>query len=213
MNIFKKNTNSSVSNKKYYFFIFQIFFILALLVIWISSESIRQNKSLWILFLYSLPSQFLIALVPHEPVVFYFGEFYHPLTVSMVAIAGTVLTEILNYSLFKYITEIKSIERIQKNKFTTKLVNLFNKAPFLALIVAGLTPIPFYPFRFLVVLARYPIVKYILAVFLSRMPRFYILAALGSEIHISTHMFIIIFIIFIILSYLSILRHQFKNKK
>ncbi|MFO7891719.1 MAG: VTT domain-containing protein [bacterium] len=160
-----------------------------------------------------MPSEFIIPLVPHEPVILYFGEFYHPLTVSLVAIAGTVLTERLNYSLFKYVTEIKSLDKIKKNRLTTKLIDLFNKAPFLALIIAGFTPIPFHPFRFLVVFAGYPVLRYILAVFISRTPRFFILALLGHEIHFSTHMYIVIFIIFFVLSYLSVLRYQLKNKK
>jgi ribonucleoside-triphosphate reductase len=52
--------------------------------------------------------------------------------------------------------------------------------PFLALWIAGFTPVPFYPFRFLVVLARYPLWKYALAVATSRAPRFYLLALAGK---------------------------------
>ncbi|MEJ2628052.1 MAG: ribonucleoside triphosphate reductase, partial [bacterium] len=96
MTLLKNNKHSSKFNKKYYLFIFQALFVATLIVIWISSESIRQNKSLWILFLYSFPSEFLIALVPHEPVLIYFGEFYHPLIVALIAVSSTVLTEILN---------------------------------------------------------------------------------------------------------------------
>lgn len=211
MNFFKPSSNSSESKNKFFFIVLEVVFIIALLVIWISSESIRHNKSLWILFLYSMPSEFIIPLVPHEPVILYFGKYYHPLTVSLVAIAGTVITEMLNYSLFTYVTEIKSLEKIKKNKFTTKLVDLFNKAPFTALIIAGFTPVPFHPFRFLVVFADYPLIKYSLAVFISRTPRFFILALLGHEIHLTTWMLIVIFIIFLILSYLSVLGKQIKK--
>jgi ribonucleoside-triphosphate reductase len=71
---------------------------------------------------------------------------------------------------------------------------LFNKAPFVALLVAGFTPVPFYPFRFLVVLARYPLPKYVLAIFLSRTPRFYLLALLGHIFKIPDYLFPVIFI-------------------
>lgn len=205
-----KNLNLSVSNKRHYVFILQIIFVVLLLVIWLSNESIRQNKSLWILFFYNFPSEFLIALVPHEPVIFYFGEFYHPLIVSMVAISGTVIAEVLNYILFQYISEMNSIEKIHENKLTIRLVKLFNKAPFPALLIAGFTPVPFYPFRFLVVLAHYPLAKYALAVFLSRAPRFYILALLGHKIQISTQIFILIFVIIAAFSYLPMLWRRYK---
>ena len=88
-------------------FALQISFVLALLIVWIISKSLQESKSLWVLFFYSFPSEFLIATVPHEPVLLYFGKFYHPLTVALVAIPSTLITEMLNYSTFKYITDLK----------------------------------------------------------------------------------------------------------
>jgi len=86
-------------------FVLQIIVVAALLVVWLSSESIQKSKNLWVLFIYSFPSQFLIPIVPHEPVLLYFGKFYSPLTVALVDIAGTLLTEALNYSVFKFIVD------------------------------------------------------------------------------------------------------------
>lgn len=213
MTFFRNNILSLKINKKFYIFFFQGVFVLTLLIIWLTSESIRQNKSLWILFLYSIPSEFLIALVPHEPVLIYFGEFYHPVTVALVAVSSTVLIEMVNYSLFDYISEIKSIEKIKRNKLTTRIIHLFSRTPFLALIIAGLLPVPFYPFRFLVVFSDYPVAKYALAVFTSKTPRFFIMAALGYAVHVSTWLIIAIYMIFILLAYLSFLRYHFKEKK
>ena len=90
-------SESSRSRANHWILIAPVAFILTLLVIWISSDALRQDKSLWVLFFYSFPSEFLIALVPHEPVVLYFGKFYDPFVVAIVTIAGTVITEILNY--------------------------------------------------------------------------------------------------------------------
>jgi ribonucleoside-triphosphate reductase len=58
-------------------------------------------------------------------------------------------------------------------------VILFQRRPFLALLAGGLAPLPFYPLRCLVVLARYPLWRYLAAIALSRTPRFYLLALLG----------------------------------
>ena len=87
-------------------FALQISFVLALLIVWTTSKSLQESKSLWVLFFYSFPAEFLIATVPHEPVLLYFGKFYHPLTVALVAIPSTLLTEMLNYSTFKYISDL-----------------------------------------------------------------------------------------------------------
>ena len=165
------------------------------------------------LFFYSFPSQFLIAIVPFEPVLLYFGKFYQPLTVALVAIIGTLITEALNYSAFKFVTDSNLFQKIHQGKFLTKIVDLFNKAPFVALIVAGLTPVPFYPFRFLVVLARYPLAKYLLAVFLSRSPRFFILALAGYMIKIPDYLLIAIFIVLILATNIPLLRRFLKGKQ
>lgn len=194
-------------------FALQIIVVAALLVLWLSSESIQKSKDLWVLFIYSFPSQFLIPIVPHEPVLLYFGKFYSPLTVALVDIAGTLLTEALNYSVFKYIIDTNFFQKMRHTKSATKVVELFNRAPFVALLVAGLTPVPFYPFRFLVVMAHYPIWKYLLAVFLSRTPRFYVLALIGRAIKIPDYLIIVMFIILIVSVNGPILRRFLKKRQ
>ncbi len=201
------------SKVKTLIFALQIIVVAALLVVWLSSESIQKSKDLWVLFIYSFPSQFLIPIVPHEPVLFYFGKFYSPLTVALVDIAGTLLTEALNYSVFKFIVDTSFFQKMRHTKSAAKVVKLFNRAPFVALFVAGLTPVPFYPFRFLVVMAHYPIWKYLLAVFLSRTPRFYVLAFLGRAIKIPDYLIIAIFIILIASVNIPLLRKFFKKRQ
>jgi len=193
-------------------FALQVGLVIALLVLWLSSESIQKSKDLWVLFIYSFPSQFLIAIVPNEPALLYFGKFYPPLTVALVAVAGTLLTEALNYSVFKFVANTNFFQKMRHKKVATRVVELFNKAPFVALLVAGFTPVPFYPFRFLVVMAHYPIWKYLLAVFLSRTPRFYILAFIGYAIKIPDYLIIAIFIILIASAYIPLLRKFFKKR-
>ena len=194
-------------------FALQIIVVAALLVLWLSSESIQKSKNLWVLFIYSFPSQFLIPIVTHEPVLLYFGKFYAPLTVALVDIAGTLLTEALNYSVFKYIIDTNFFQKMRHRKTVTKVVELFNRAPFMALLLAGFTPLPFYPFRFLVVMAHYPIWKYLLAVFLSRTPRFYVLALIGQAIKIPDYLIIAIFIILIASANIPLLRKFFKKRQ
>lgn len=160
----------------------------------------RASKNLWVLFLYSLPSEFLIAPVPHEPVIIYFGKFHAPLTVALVSIAGTLLTEALNYSVFGYVVDSKAFRSIRHRGFVRRIVALFKRAPFPALCVAGFTPIPFYPFRLLVVLARYPVAKYLLALLLSRTPRFCILAFVGRAIRVPDYLLMALFVALVLVA-------------
>jgi membrane protein YqaA with SNARE-associated domain len=193
-------------------FALQISFVLALLIVWATSKGLQESKNLWVLFFYSFPSEFLIATVPHEPVLLYFGKFYNPITVALVAIPSTLITEMLNYSTFKYVTDLKIFTKMRDKKFLQKTVQFFDKAPFLTLWVVGITPIPFYPLRFLVVLAKYPLPRYILAVFLSRFPRFIILAYVGYKINFPDYILVAIFVILIVIANIYILK-SLRTKK
>ena len=193
--------------------ILQILFVICLLIIWLASESIQESKNLWILFFYSFPSEFLISTVaPHEPVLIYFGKFYSPLIVAGVAVASTVMTELINYSTIRFITDFIPLEKIQKKKILVKILSLFNQAPFLALVVAGILPFPFYPFRFLVVFTRYPLWQYLAAVLLARLPRFYVLALIGKTFRIPDYCIIAIIILFIFFLNFPFIKNLWKSK-
>jgi membrane protein YqaA with SNARE-associated domain len=190
----------------------EIVFIVILVICWFSFKELRESHNLWILFFYNFPSQFLIAIVPHEPVFLYFSKFYSPLVVTTVAILGTLLTEHLNYSVFKYFLDLEKFKAIRSNRFVRKLLLLFEKSPFMALIIAGFTPVPFYPFRFIVVMANYPKYKYLLAIFFSRSPRYYILASFGQVLMLSNTLLAVIFAILLLIGLIPIIRTQIKSK-
>jgi membrane protein YqaA with SNARE-associated domain len=162
----------------------EVVMILAILAAWLVSEEMRTGSNLLILFLYSFPSEFLVGLVPHEPVLIWFGNYHPALTVALVAGVSTVIAEGMNYSFFGYVSDTALFERMRRKPSVERIVALFGKAPFLAIIVAGFTPVPFFPVRFLVVMGKYSVLKYMAGVFISRVPRFYILAAAGETFHI-----------------------------
>lgn len=209
-----KSSKEKISKTRAIIFTLEVSLVALLLLLWLSSTSIQNSKSLWVLFLYSFPSQFLIAVVPHEPVYFYFSKFYAPLTITFISVFGILLTEIVNYSTFKFVIDLKSFEKIRYSRFVEKLIKIFNKAPFIALWIAAFTPIPFYPFRFLVVMAGYPVYKYILALFLSRTPRLYLFAMLGRAFKIPDYLLGLLFIVLILIAAIPFIKRLlFKNKK
>ena len=201
------------SKARTFLFILQIIFVLALLALWLSVESIRTSKSLWILFFYSFPAEFLLSTVPHEPVILYFGKFFPPLKVALVAGAGTLLAEALNYSIFHYISFFSRVQKVRHTKFVKKIIDLFNRAPFPALLVAAFTPVPFYPFRFLVVLARYPLGKYLLAILLSRTPRFFLIALIGYACKIPDYLLLALFVGLILAALVPYATNFLKKKR
>jgi membrane protein YqaA with SNARE-associated domain len=153
---------------------------------------------------------FLIPVVPHEPVFLYFSKFYKPLTVTLVALVGTLVTEFINYHVFSFFKETKPLQNAQKTGLVKKLIALFNRAPFSALWIAGFTPIPFYPFRFLVVLAGYPVGKYLLSIALSRAPRFFLFALFGRLVPLPDYALALLFLALILSAYFSVLLRKLR---
>ena len=205
--------NSQISFPRILLFLFEIVMILALLVVWLSSESIRQSRSLLVLFFYSFPSEFLIGLIPHEPILLYYGKYYSSFTVAIVSVVSTVLAEGINYSVFRFVSDTNVFEKMQQKKSVRKTVELFNKAPFTAILIAGFTPIPFFPVRFLVVMGHYPVLKYMFGVFVSRAPRFYLLALIGYTFNIPGIVLVILFVVLIITAHASIFGNLLKKEK
>lgn len=205
--------NRLSSRARLFIAILELAFIAGLLLVWFLSDAVRASKNLWILFFYNFPSQFLISVVPHEPVFLYFSKFYPAWVVTVFGITGTLLTEALNYSCFGSFMDLKAFEKVRENRFVRKLTDLFNKMPFTALWIAGFTPIPFYPFRFFVVLARYPMWKYLLAVFLSRTPRFYLLALFGNAFPIPDAYLAVFFGVVAVLLNLPFLRRILRHRE
>jgi len=186
--------------------------VVGILVVWLASPAVRQSKSLWVLFLYCFPSQFVLAAVPHEPAILFFGKFNPAWAVALSATAGTLITEVINYSIFESLADLKTFRRICQGRLINRLVALFRKAPFLTLWIAGLTPVPFYPFRFLVVLARYPVSFYALAVVLSRFPRFYILAALGRAFNLPNGLIAGLFLVLMAAALIPLVRDRLRRR-
>jgi len=189
-------SNEIPSKIKTLIFILEFSLIIILLVLWFSSESIRSSKNLWVLFFYSFPSNFFISVLPHEPMILYFSKLNPPLIIALVCIAGVLPTEIINYSVIKFVADLRLFKKARQSKIVNRVMKLFNKAPFTALFVAGLSPIPFYPFRFLVVLTHYPRIKYALAVFLSRTPRYFIIGLIGFTFKIPDYLLLICLLFF-----------------
>jgi membrane protein YqaA with SNARE-associated domain len=202
---------SRFKNLRKYSVFTEILLVAVLLILWFGSAGLRKSKSLWVLFFYNFPSMFLIPVVPHEPVFLYFSKFYKPLTVTSVALVGTLLTEFINYHVFSFFKVSRPLQNVQNTGFVKKLIALFNRAPFLALWVAGFTPIPFYPFRFLVVLAEYPLVKYLLSVALSRAPRYFLFALFGRAVPLPNYVLAVLFLVLILSAYFPVMLKKIRS--
>ncbi|MEO7502998.1 MAG: hypothetical protein ABIW94_10220 [Gemmatimonadaceae bacterium] len=61
----------------------------------------NNDIGLLLLFLYSIPCEFVVSLAPHEPAILYFAGDHLPIVIAIVAGAGTLVAEIINYELLR----------------------------------------------------------------------------------------------------------------
>jgi len=190
---FRKGQGTT-TRKRTFLILSECALILVLLLVWIFSEEVREGTSLLVLFFYSFPSEFLVGLIPHEPVLIYYGNYHPAWVVALVSVVSTVMAEGLNYSLFSLFYGMPAFRVALDKKAVKRITELFNRMPFAAILFAGFTPVPFFPVRFLVVLTEYPVWKYLVGVFLSRAPRFYLLALIGAYFEVPRALLAAIFL-------------------
>lgn len=187
-------------------FVGELVFVAALFVIYFSSQSLQSSRHLWVLFLYSIPGNFLIDVIPYDPAIILFARFHEPLIIALVGVAGILASETINYTCFEYIVDRKFFDKILEHKFIVKITRLFNKAPFRTMVIVAFTPIPIYPFRFLVVMARFPLLKYLLALLVGRLPRLYLMALFGHLVALPGYVYLIIFIVLSLFMYVPLVK-------
>ena len=170
---------------------------IAALYVWVAYPSLREH----VLFvLATMPSEFLVTFVPHEPIILFFAKFHGVHTVVWLSVLGTVAMEVVNYSSAASFLRFPWMKRLLAHSSIKKATSAFKKAPFTVIVIAAFTPIPFFPFRFLAPFGGFSLGRYILALTVGRAPRFYILALLGEFLNLRNDIIIGIFVVFLILA-------------
>ena len=131
------------------------------------------------LFWYSIPGNSFVWL-PHEPAVLYAGAIYAPALVAVVAGLGTLIASIIDHALFTRALRSDRLASIKQSRLMILVVDLFNRWPWWTIVLFAFTPVPFYPVRIVAPMASYPMPKYVSAVVVGRVPRYFLLALGGG---------------------------------
>jgi len=139
-----------------------------------------------------------MAVVPHEPVILWYGPRFGIWLTATIATAGTVAAAWVDHRVF-----VPLIQKVQHKAFFAEgsigwLRKRFSKVPFLVLTVSGITPLPFFPFKAMAFAEHYPLGRYLLAVAVGRFPRYVLLAWLGVLIQIPTWVLVALFALMIL---------------
>jgi len=182
--------------------------MLALGVVGVYMMTVKpENHPLLTVFFYSIPSNAGISVFPHEPVLIWYGKTLNLWLLALSATAGTVVAAILDYKFFSPVLNLSYSAKYKDTSTYQKAHRWFYKMPFTAIVVAGLTPIPFYPFKFLVCASKYPLWRFVAAVIVGRFPRYYLLAKVGQFFQIPDWLIVSCFLsIFMLVYYKKIFR-------
>ena len=126
-------------------------------------------------FWYSIPGNSFL-LLPHEPAVVYAGTLYNPFLVATVGAVATVPASVIDYQLFERAFRLGPLAQAKQSRISRFAQRAFNWQPWWTIVMFAFTPIPFYPVRIAAPLASYPAERYVMAVFVGRLPPYYILA-------------------------------------
>ena len=166
--------------------------VLGLAALILTLFEVQWNGLLW-LFFYSIPANTAISVFPHEPVIVYSGQYFHPVIVALVAVAGNLAAGYVDYHFFTPVLRMKFSAGYRKSRAYQRAIRWFEAAPFWAVAVFALTPLPFYLVKFLVFSTGYPMTRYMLAIAVGRLPRFYLLALLGVFVNVPVWVMVAIF--------------------
>ncbi len=142
---------------------------------------------------YAFLSTVALAVVPHEPVVIWYGAHYGIWSTALLATAGTVVAAWVDHRAF-----VPLIRRVAHTPFFAAgsvgwLRARFARAPFAVLAASGLAPVPAFPFKAMAFAEHYPRGRYVAAVAVGRFPRYALLAWLGVVITIPTWVLVALF--------------------
>ena len=128
----------------------------------------------------------LSPLLPaaYEPVLLGYGRVFPPLLLAITGATASTAIEYLNYHLYQKLLKVECLDRVLVSPATRRLTGPFFRRPFLTVWVCVLSPLPDWAARILASHSGYSIRSYLAAVLLARVPRFWLLAALGFHLEL-----------------------------
>lgn len=161
---------------------------------------------------YAFVSNVALAVVPHEPVVIWYGAHIGVWSTALLATMGTVAAAWVDHRLFVPVLARVAAQPALTAGVVGRLQRHFARAPFAIIAISGVTPLPFFPFKAMAFAARYPLARYMTAVAAGRLPRYLLLAWLGVVLRLPTWVFVALIVPFVLPSVLRMLQWNKKNE-
>ncbi len=151
-----------------------------------------------VLFAYAFLSNVALAVVPHEPVVIWYGANWGVWSTAVVGTAGPAVASVVAHRVFVPLVGRVAMQPMFVGGMVGKIRRLFSRAPFAVLALSGLTPLPAFPFKAVAFAERYPRGRYVAAVAAGRFPRYVLLAWLGVVLSVPNWVFVVFFLLMLL---------------
>jgi uncharacterized membrane protein YdjX (TVP38/TMEM64 family) len=114
-----------------------------------------------------------------EPILLRYGQLYPPLLIAVTGAVASAAAEYANYYLYRTLLGFRSCDRVMHSPSARMVAGMFARRPFVATWLCAMSPLPDWAARILAAHARYSVPRYLLAFVAGRIPKFWLLAALG----------------------------------
>ncbi len=140
-----------------------------------------------------------IIPLPTPPYVIGMGKIFDPEIIALVGAFGNLISAFFEYYFLTWLFSTTELQqKIEANKYFQRFVQFFNRSAFSCIIFTSFSPIPLDPFYLTAILTRYSLVKYLLALFIGKSLRYYLLAQVGDSFQIP-NLYLIIMLIALVL--------------
>ncbi len=184
MRLSAENSYSNrLSRKKVLILLRIIGFILMIIVGYLFLKGSHYSKLVGY-FVYMSAACSILPL-PTPPYVIGMGKIFNPWLIAFLGALGNSIAAFFEYYFITWLFSRSELQqKIEANKYFQRLAHIFNRAAFPCIVFTGFSPLPLDPFRFTAILTRYFIPKYLLAMFIGKYLRYYLLALLGDSCQI-----------------------------
>ena len=155
---------------------------------------------------------YTITPLPQEPLLLFTAKSYSTTLCALASLAGCLIGGVLDYKILFPIMHHPNVRpRYANVRLYRRLVNLFRRSPFWTVAVAGATPLPFYPVKFLSICDRYPLRRYLAALGVGRAPRYWGIAYLGVVFRFPNWSLLALAGVLLAVSFIQALRERRKD--
>jgi membrane protein YqaA with SNARE-associated domain len=122
----------------------------------------------------------------YEPVLMHYGTLFPPLQIALLGATANLAVEAANYRIYGQALSQTALSRFRESRIARLALGLFRRSPFLTVWIGAWSPIPDWTIRILAPMSGYPLLRYLAAMGLGRIPRYWLFAELGRRSGVPT---------------------------